>query len=829
VGTLFLVILFPFLTLSIREQLDKIFFNSEKKNLKRPANTKSQISPDEVLLQKNLERRFRKESEYGLDELSTSSSRPHNTPGIEDEVTTEKKKLAQRMQPDIAAQDSKSDVETDHGSANIMEFPTKQIRGQKTQAEHGHTTRASVRGVDSVRTRARNAVVLSPSPERWTKQHPDYGAEWRGSLFYPPEGKKRAIVDIFDIERLDDGEFLNDNLITFYLRYLEEMLMKQQPDIAKKIFFVSTFFYQKLSEGKARNSIDYDAVKRWTAKVDIFSYDYIVVPICENLHWYLAIICHPAKVLDTDMTGNGEYEKSSETFKGNQLAPVHGLPTADQSEAYGRPLGAVGPLLLPSHSSLSPAVDVRVEQFFIDMPPKQDLGSGSDQTEALEDGIKHMFSEAMNKNLQSCTEQSDKAAHDKDQTNEISTKSPKQSRKKRRSLSTRKYNPGSPRIITLDSLGAAHSPVCTNLRDYLICEAKERGKGDIMGRTIPPLGMTVRGLPEQTNSSDCGVFLLEYMEKFMEDPESFIHDVFQARITQDTHFPNFLASRKRAQLRKLIFKLERDQAERNILLRRAKGKPKKGGDTSKSITTSSPSSKPVDCVIPMLGSHQTESSDLAKKIRTIDEQIGFDHCIQTSVVSNDERSLKFETKPALIERIKNKQASHKGSREIQDTPVSTLTNTEPVSLVGNISIGYHKGSVPALSYDGTDENELTSLRENQDHDEPDEVVSHLIAIESPDSIDGSFSPSHKLEPGRLSFSEEAEKNFEFAVRQHRKDKEPTPIDLSPRAAPPSTPLARSAASRRISRSSPRNPKSNPSTPTDTRSRTERMSDGSWPT
>jgi len=34
-------------------------------------------------------------------------------------------------------------------------------------------------------------------------------------------------------------------------------------------------------------------VRNWTKNVDIFDKDFIVIPINENAHWYLAIICFP--------------------------------------------------------------------------------------------------------------------------------------------------------------------------------------------------------------------------------------------------------------------------------------------------------------------------------------------------------------------------------------------------------------------------------------------------------------------------------------------------------------------------------------------------------
>ena len=37
-------------------------------------------------------------------------------------------------------------------------------------------------------------------------------------------------------------------------------------------------------------------MKRWTRKVNIFEKDFVVVPINENSHWYLSIICYPGQV-----------------------------------------------------------------------------------------------------------------------------------------------------------------------------------------------------------------------------------------------------------------------------------------------------------------------------------------------------------------------------------------------------------------------------------------------------------------------------------------------------------------------------------------------------
>lgn len=37
----------------------------------------------------------------------------------------------------------------------------------------------------------------------------------------------------------------------------------------------------------------YDRVKRWTKNVNIFDKDYVIVPINEHSHWFVAVICFP--------------------------------------------------------------------------------------------------------------------------------------------------------------------------------------------------------------------------------------------------------------------------------------------------------------------------------------------------------------------------------------------------------------------------------------------------------------------------------------------------------------------------------------------------------
>ncbi|KAF8442642.1 hypothetical protein BGX38DRAFT_1096039, partial [Terfezia claveryi] len=70
-------------------------------------------------------------------------------------------------------------------------------------------------------------------------------------LVWPPSGKKRVTVDYQDLERLEEEQFLNDNIINFYLRFLEENLALDNPALAQQTHFFNTFFYERLSQKTA--------------------------------------------------------------------------------------------------------------------------------------------------------------------------------------------------------------------------------------------------------------------------------------------------------------------------------------------------------------------------------------------------------------------------------------------------------------------------------------------------------------------------------------------------------------------------------------------------
>ncbi|KAF9439077.1 hypothetical protein BGZ76_000039 [Entomortierella beljakovae] len=109
---------------------------------------------------------------------------------------------------------------------------------------------------------------------------------------------KSIVVKAEDSARLEYEGFLNDTMIEFGLKYVQANAEIKNQDLSGQVYIFNTFFYQRLVAKPMKGSANsYDAIKSWTAKVDIFSKKYVIVPINENLHWYLAIITNPGLLL----------------------------------------------------------------------------------------------------------------------------------------------------------------------------------------------------------------------------------------------------------------------------------------------------------------------------------------------------------------------------------------------------------------------------------------------------------------------------------------------------------------------------------------------------
>ncbi|KAI1423014.1 hypothetical protein F5Y12DRAFT_716793 [Xylaria sp. FL1777] len=388
-----------------------------------------------------------------------------------------------------------------------------------------------------------------PIPEGWTSLHAGWEKQWRNSLVYPSTGKNRATIDKEDIQRLDEGQFLNDNIIIFYLRYLQKTLEEENKDLAKRIYFQNTFFYDKLKPTKNGQGINYDSVKTWTSKVDLFSKDYIIVPINEYTHWYVAIICNAPKLIPASNNHEQNDDIKREAITITDSVEV----TQESPQAPSRneiPNGGLDGEHV-AHSAQEDVIE-HLRRMSIDSPDNPSIVT------------KHKADNNAEKGVNSIAAKDDYEVYEiKDsdrleaELEYITTAAHAQTRKKtgkRQSIGSRRHDPNQPRIITLDSLGVTHSPTCSYLKQYLVAELKDK-----RGIEIPSpgaMGTTARDIPEQTNHCDCGLFLLGYIQEFLCKPDNFVRSILQ----RDGGISWKLdPSELRNNIRDVIFKLQREQ------------------------------------------------------------------------------------------------------------------------------------------------------------------------------------------------------------------------------------------------------------------------------
>ncbi|CDR48844.1 RHTO0S20e02608g1_1 [Rhodotorula toruloides] len=157
------------------------------------------------------------------------------------------------------------------------------------------------------------AAPKSPSPPPMSEEERKWEEWWKAEdkthkaeqivVEYPVSQPGGVSLPWADIKRLKPNEFLNDTLIEFGLKHAMQEVMKAdegRPDdekLAPKIHLFNSFFYSQLSTRKDKKNDPYALVEKWTKKVDIFDKRFIVVPINEHFHWYLAIIYNPAAIL----------------------------------------------------------------------------------------------------------------------------------------------------------------------------------------------------------------------------------------------------------------------------------------------------------------------------------------------------------------------------------------------------------------------------------------------------------------------------------------------------------------------------------------------------
>jgi len=604
-------------------------------------------------------------------ERERPGSRISNANFVDDKKTQRAGGLSKRMRTSATQDKLAMEISDEEGGlSKNFKMPLEILGGQfygsdkagdYSLEETSHETRSSTRSKYNP-SHQPPPRPRSPSPVLgWTQLNPDWGDSWHGSVVFAGDGKARATIDKTDIPKLDEGEFLNDSLIYFYLLYLQKQLADAQPDLAKRIFVHNSFFYERLTkQSNGRKGFNYEAVRKWTdrANVDIFEKDYIIVPVNENLHWYVAIICNAPKLLNpaveiegTPSQGINERSEAQEPKDDPATVP---LPPSS-------PLPVSGIV----HLSLD---DVLVEENGDKLRSDENFGSSSTKKPSLKPSEDISDADRLDEH-----NSGDEIELVKSDLIEVPVKAAPKRKGKRASL-PRKYDPTEPRIITLDSFGHPHSPACKNLKEYLIEELRAKHH-----KEIPPpgnLGMTAKGIPLQDNYCDCGVFLLGYMERFFTDPDDFARGLLQGQQDLTSDEKEWVkAPEMRKSIRELLFKLQKEQVP--VPTKKGEQKKRKRAPTLDNKLESAVSSKP--------NSREASKSARASVSPDDNELKGIQYGMPSSASKEPAQkhrplAIPEDTKPARIESfLPENSASEKSKKAVAAVaPQRTKTHLKDV-------------------------------------------------------------------------------------------------------------------------------------------------------
>lgn len=469
-------------------------------------------------------------------------------------------------------------------SDEVMEPLNNIIKGYKLRAQ-------STSGSLTTKPKELSPSLINERFEKYSRAN-GLGIPWPKPLVYPKEGKKRTTVDWNDLERLDEGNFLNDNLIAFYLRYLEYQAEQADPAVTRKVHMFNSFFYDSLTSMKAgHKGINYDAVQKWTRGTDIFTYDFVVVPVNESAHWYVAIICNlPA--LDRKPggleTSLGQYFEPPDEIRSDQSPRDDTMfpssPRTAASDAGNRDLS---PLMkydtedVKERETAASFAEMSLESNGAMMDndgpsPEIPVASRSDNAdqELVDRQLRHAIPDGTNRHERVAREAESTARKDEDAVQMERLPSLKLKPGTRKSLpSPRTFDPYKPTILTFDSFGTAHPITVKVLKQYLREEANDK-RGHMQFDEKELQGATAKQIPQQDNFCDCGLFLLGYMEKFFENPREFIDKVMRKEWDVQRDWPSLNPSNMRSNMRELLMALGESQRKEWMDVKSTKGTSK---------------------------------------------------------------------------------------------------------------------------------------------------------------------------------------------------------------------------------------------------------------
>ncbi|XP_072359423.1 sentrin-specific protease 6 isoform X2 [Scyliorhinus torazame] len=404
-------------------------------------------------------------------------------------------------------------------------------------------------------------------------------------IVYPPPPSKGGIsVTNEDLYCLKEGEFLNDVIIDFYLKYLVLEKIKQQD--ADRVHIFSSFFYKRLNQRERRNIPEsanlslpqrrHARVKTWTRHVDLFQKDFVFVPINETAHWFLAVICFPGLCTESHFKSqenegihcnNSVLEESNSNWPSLQgetdgladnVTPANVFKKTDTVDKMselrvGSNCECVEFDKLHTRRCVLAANKFLSNVNQLDTEFEDDQNSNMKAENGAEDALRQIQVSYADDNDDSFDFLADQEYSQED-SNEAGSMAEDNSSE---SVPWGQQPSKQPCILIMDSLrGPSRANVVKILREYLEVEWEMR-KASKRAFTKEVIKGSNPRVPQQDNFSDCGVYILQYVESFFENPIP----SFGLPMNLIDWFPQQQVKKKREEIRNVILKLCETQSK----------------------------------------------------------------------------------------------------------------------------------------------------------------------------------------------------------------------------------------------------------------------------
>lgn len=122
--------------------------------------------------------------------------------------------------------------------------------------------------------------------------------------------------------------------------------------------------------------------------------------------------------------------------------------------------------------------------------------------------------------------------------------------------------------------------------------------------------MTAKQIPEQDNFCDCGLFLLGYMEKFLQNPRELVNNILQRNLDVEKDWPDMRPTKMRNNIRDILIKMGEEQEQARKLAHKEEAKRRGKYHGTEKVRDTKPQQSTKDSVAAVTSKALARSDDI---------------------------------------------------------------------------------------------------------------------------------------------------------------------------------------------------------------------------